>query len=157
MCIISEAPNSLCTPMALMYKVVFVHLLLFGNVVITQQVTSTPHLCIRHCCRKVQGSNPQKQNYIKVFNFFRYYTECIQCLIDVSQNTTKIQYVNLSHNCFGEMSGVILGPAISDNTCIKELDLSWNCLRRKGAVAIAQGLKVCFLKMFDYSCILFRK
>jgi len=58
------------------------------------------------------------------------------------QNTTKVQYLDLSHNSFGDASGAILGPAIADNTCIKELDLSWNCLRRKGAVAITQGIKV---------------
>ena len=40
------------------------------------------------------------------------------------------------------MSGEVLGPAIAENTCIKELDLSWNCIRRKGAIAIAQGIKV---------------
>ena len=41
-----------------------------------------------------------------------------------------------------------MGPAISDNTCIKEMDLSWNCFRRKGAVAIAQGVKVSSLVSF---------
>lgn len=58
------------------------------------------------------------------------------------QNTTKIEYLNLSHNKFAEMAGVVLGPAIAENSSIKELDLSWNSLRRKGAVAIAQGIKV---------------
>lgn len=60
------------------------------------------------------------------------------------QNTTKVQYLDLSHNHFGDVSGTILGPAIADNTCLKELDLSWNCIRRKGAVAITQGVKVSF-------------
>ena len=40
------------------------------------------------------------------------------------------------------MSGVVFGPAIGENSSIQELDLSWNSLRRKGAVAIAQGIKV---------------
>ena len=60
----------------------------------------------------------------------------------VFQNCTKVQYLDLSHNNFGQISGEVLGPAIAENTCIKELDLSWNCFRRKGAVAIAQGIKV---------------
>ena len=42
-----------------------------------------------------------------------------------------------------------MGPAISDNTCIKEMDLSWNCFRRKGAVAIALGVKVSLLVNFE--------
>ena len=58
------------------------------------------------------------------------------------QNCTKVQYLDLSHNNFGQVSGEVLGPAIAENTCIKELDLSWNCIRRKGAIAIAQGIKV---------------
>lgn len=40
------------------------------------------------------------------------------------------------------MAGIVLGPAIAENSSIKELDLSWNSLRRKGASAIAQGVKV---------------
>ena len=58
------------------------------------------------------------------------------------QNTTKLEYLNLSHNLFGETAGLILGPALSDNSSLKELDLSWNSIRRKGAIALAQGLKV---------------
>lgn len=38
---------------------------------------------------------------------------------------------------------MVLGPAIAENSSIKELDLSWNSLRRRGATALAQGVKVC--------------
>lgn len=48
----------------------------------------------------------------------------------------------MSHNNFGEESGKILGPAIAENISIKNLNLSWNNIRRKGAVAIAKGLGV---------------
>lgn len=48
----------------------------------------------------------------------------------------------MSHNNFGEESGKILGPAIAENISIKTLNLSWNNIRRKGAVAIAKGLGV---------------
>ena len=64
-----------------------------------------------------------------------------------------MQVLDLSHNNFGDVSGTILGPAIADNTCIKELDLSWNCLRRKGAVAIAQGIKVQNKSVLIYICL----
>lgn len=40
------------------------------------------------------------------------------------------------------MAGIVLGPAIAENSSLKELDLSWNSLRRKGATAIALGVKV---------------
>ena len=50
--------------------------------------------------------------------------------------------MNLSRNRFGEGAGLALGPAISENSSIKHLDLSWNSIRRKGAVAIANGIKV---------------
>ena len=62
-----------------------------------------------------------------------------------SQNTTKLEYLDLSRNLFGESAGIVLGPAIADNSSLKEINLSWNSIRRKGAVAIAQGVKVRFL------------
>ncbi|KAK3539185.1 hypothetical protein QTP86_028803 [Hemibagrus guttatus] len=34
----------------------------------------------------------------------------------------------------------ILGPAIAENTGMKSLSLAWNCIRGKGAVALAKGL-----------------
>ena len=37
---------------------------------------------------------------------------------------------------------MVLGPAISENSTMKELDLSWNSIRRKGAMTIAIGVKV---------------
>ena len=50
--------------------------------------------------------------------------------------------MNLSKNLFGEQTGILLGPAISENSSLKVLDLSWNGIRRKGAKAIAEGVKV---------------
>ena len=50
--------------------------------------------------------------------------------------------MDLSRNRFGERAGLELGPAISENSSIKYLDLSWNSIRKKGAVAVAQGIKV---------------
>jgi len=59
-----------------------------------------------------------------------------------TQNAQKIETLNLSHNLFGEYAGTVLGPAISENSTLKELDLSWNSIRRKGAMAVAVGIKV---------------
>ncbi|CAG2217935.1 unnamed protein product [Mytilus edulis] len=54
---------------------------------------------------------------------------------------SKLEYLNLSHNRFGEIAGLLLGPAIAENTTMKELDISWNNIRRKGAMALGQGIK----------------
>lgn len=81
----------------------------------------------------------------------------------------KIEYLDLSHNNFGEesgkikfvykkvyvykglsknvflcfqMKGKILAPAIVENSSIKHLDLGWNNIRRKGAIAIAKAVAV---------------
>ena len=64
------------------------------------------------------------------------------------KNNTKLEFLDLSHNNFGEAAGKLLGPAISENTCLKHLILSWNNLRRKGAIAIAKGLQVNIEKIF---------
>ena len=85
------------------------------------------------------------------------------------QSSYKVKFLDLSHNEFGAAAGEILGPALGKYTCrikgyynaritsllstlyvvcvadsevLRTLDLSWNHIRRKGAVAIAAGLKV---------------
>ena len=75
------------------------------------------------------------------------------------QFSLHMRYLDLSHNEFGEAAGEVLGPAIGesktspnpnpdhwyiagDSETIQTLDLSWNHLRKKGALAIAEGLKV---------------
>ncbi|KAK3514344.1 hypothetical protein QTP70_015871, partial [Hemibagrus guttatus] len=46
----------------------------------------------------------------------------------------------------------ILGPAIAENTGMKSLSLAWNCIRGKGAVALAKGLAAnIFLQTVDLS------
>ena len=66
------------------------------------------------------------------------------------QNTTRVEHLDLSRNRFGERAGLELGPAISENSSIKYLDLSWNSIRKKGAVAVAQGIKV---TVRSYCCL----
>ncbi len=57
----------------------------------------------------------------------------------------RIEYLDLSHNNFGEDSGKLLGNAIAENSSIQELNLSWNNIRKKGALGIAKGLSVNYL------------
>ena len=61
--------------------------------------------------------------------------------------------LNLSGNQFCEEGGAILGPSITANDSIEILDLSWNQIRRRGALAIAAGLKVCTLHYDALYCI----
>jgi len=68
------------------------------------------------------------------------------------QSTSTLQVIeafNFLNNRFSEMGGVALGPAIGENSSIKELNLSWNSLRRKGAIAVAQGVKVHIFKLLN--------
>lgn len=69
---------------------------------------------------------------------------------EIISNTIKLEYLDLSHNEFGEEAGKLLGPAIAENNSIRYMDLSWNNLRRKGAIAIAKGLSTnSSIKQFD--------
>lgn len=74
------------------------------------------------------------------------YKNCFQIyynlIITLFYKASKLEYLNLSHNRFGEVAGLLLGPAIAENTTMKELDISWNNIRRKGAMALGQGIKV---------------
>ena len=90
----------------------------------------------RHSCRL-------GRNHLGTFrSFFSRKKRLTVNLVIILQNTIKIEYLDLSHNEFGEEAGKILGPAIAENNSIKYMDLSWNNLRRKGAIAIAKGLGV---------------
>lgn len=40
------------------------------------------------------------------------------------------------------ITGELLGHAIAENSGIKSLNLAWNCIRGRGAVAVAKGLGV---------------
>ena len=95
---------------------------------------------------------------------------CVPCFW-CSQSSYRITHLDLSHNEFSEVAGVILGAALgelgvcgqkargsllcvacavllffpshtAESEVLQTLNLSWNHLRKKGAVAIAQGLKV---------------
>ena len=58
------------------------------------------------------------------------------------QGTQKLEYLNISHNKFGKVGAKHLGFAISENTSLKELDLSWNHFRRKEATQLVRGIGV---------------
>ena len=77
---------------------------------------------------------------------------CLECItkkrFPLLQYTTKIEYLNLSGNKFGSGAGLILGPAIAENSSLRHLDLSWNGISHRGAVAIANGIKVKFPSRF---------
>ena len=55
----------------------------------------------------------------------------------------RIEYLDLSHNNFGDESGKLSGGALAENASIHSIDLSWNNIRRKGSLGIAKGLAVC--------------
>ena len=84
--------------------------------------------------------------YIKTYTHFTYLSNAaviMKCFVPL-QYTTKIEYLNLSGNKFGSGAGLILGPAIAENCSLRHLDLSWNGISHRGAVAIANGIKVKF-------------
>lgn len=56
--------------------------------------------------------------------------------------TQKLEFLDLSHNNFAGVSGGLLGYAISENTSLKEIDLSWNHFRKSGAVNLTKGISV---------------
>jgi len=58
------------------------------------------------------------------------------------QETRNLRYLNLSYNQFRETGGRMLGDAIGYNDSLREIDLSWNHIRRDGAIGIAEGLMV---------------
>eukprot|EP00058_Branchiostoma_floridae_P028091 XP_002613582.1 hypothetical protein BRAFLDRAFT_119795 [Branchiostoma floridae] len=73
-----------------------------------------------------------------------------QFFVDALQNNFELKDVNLSGNLFSD--GEHMGNAIAANDSIAHLDLSWNQLRGKGALAICNGLKLnTTLKSLDVS------
>ncbi|XP_041832249.1 leucine-rich repeat-containing protein 74A-like [Melanotaenia boesemani] len=64
-----------------------------------------------------------------------------ECLSESLQRNSAIKELNLSSNIFSEAEGKHLGDML-DDTCIEVLNLSWNNLRMKYAVALSANLKV---------------
>ncbi|KAH3830281.1 hypothetical protein DPMN_103521 [Dreissena polymorpha] len=62
-----------------------------------------------------------------------------EAIADLIQNSNSLEILILRGNKLSE-SGVQLGKAISENTIMKFLDLSWNHIRGNGAIGIAKGL-----------------
>ena len=63
-------------------------------------------------------------------------------LIISLQEARNLKYLNLSHNEFRESGGELIGDALNWNDGLEELDISWNHLRRRGSIGIAEGLQV---------------
>ncbi|KAL8598743.1 hypothetical protein ACOMHN_033307 [Nucella lapillus] len=57
-------------------------------------------------------------------------------------NNYKLKELKVRHNKFGELGGLYMGPAIASNDTLEVLDLAWNHLRGKGAMAVAAGMQV---------------
>ncbi|CAH1264116.1 NLRC3 [Branchiostoma lanceolatum] len=73
-----------------------------------------------------------------------------QLFVDALQNNFQLKEVDLSGNLFSD--GEHLGNAIAANDSVVHLDLSWNQLRGRGALAICNGLKLnTTLKSLDVS------
>ncbi|POM72025.1 Hypothetical protein PHPALM_11336 [Phytophthora palmivora] len=53
-----------------------------------------------------------------------------------------LKRVNLSHNSIGERGGVLLGTMLTNPACVvRALDVSWNSIRRSGAVALGIAMR----------------
>ncbi|OWZ21218.1 hypothetical protein PHMEG_0004267 [Phytophthora megakarya] len=54
----------------------------------------------------------------------------------------SLKRVNLSHNSIGECGGILLGTMLTNPTCVVQaLDVSWNNIRRSGAVALGIAMR----------------
>ncbi|KAE9193733.1 hypothetical protein PF005_g17965 [Phytophthora fragariae] len=54
----------------------------------------------------------------------------------------SLKRVNLSHNSIGERGGTLLGAMLTKHTCnVRALDVSWNSIRRSGAVALGIAMR----------------
>ncbi|GMF16487.1 unnamed protein product [Phytophthora lilii] len=53
-----------------------------------------------------------------------------------------LKRVNLSHNSIAERGGILLGTMLTKSSCnVRALDVSWNSIRRSGAVALGIAMR----------------
>ena len=71
--------------------------------------------------------------------------------VPCSQLSSHLEALVLSHNRITENAGKVLGPAISENTSLRELDLSWNLIRGRGTKQFADGIGVRSPSHYTYS------
>uniref|UniRef100_A0A670YC31 Leucine rich repeat containing 74A n=1 Tax=Pseudonaja textilis TaxID=8673 RepID=A0A670YC31_PSETE len=58
------------------------------------------------------------------------------------QANYRVIELDLSYNEFAEKGGELFGQVLANNESLEILDLSWNHLRLKGAIALSNSLKV---------------
>ncbi len=124
----------------------------------------------------VQRMNLQMTTALHLLKHSRYKTvadRLSMCSLKLRPSTIKqdqnIVKINLSHNEFSEKAGVAFGKwlgnsafegralkkikcfllfvRIGDNHILIDLDLSWNHIRKKGALQIARGLSVSVFRL----------
>ena len=57
------------------------------------------------------------------------------------QDNTGVLILKLAHNRFGDVSGERFGSMLAVNRVLQVLDLSYNCIRSRGGVALFAGLR----------------
>ncbi|CAF1217272.1 unnamed protein product [Rotaria magnacalcarata] len=62
-------------------------------------------------------------------------------LVEAFEQCKTLRELDLSHNFFGEDCGKVLGTYISGNDSLESIDLSWNNIRGRGAIDVANGIK----------------
>ncbi|CAF3994114.1 unnamed protein product [Rotaria sp. Silwood2] len=62
-------------------------------------------------------------------------------LVEAFEQSKILRELDLSHNCFGEECGKVLGAYISGNDSLESINLSWNNIRGRSAIDIANGIK----------------
>ena len=76
------------------------------------------------------------------FSFNNFVDKDAKPLVEGLMSNTSIKFFSLSQNSFGEAGGELIGPALEENNSVStELNLSWNHLRLKGAIAICKSMR----------------
>ncbi|KAF4318968.1 hypothetical protein JM18_008563 [Phytophthora kernoviae] len=68
--------------------------------------------------------------------------EALAPLASAIESHPSLKHVNLSHNSIGERGGILLGAMLTNASCVVQvLDVSWNNIRRNGAVALGMAMR----------------
>ena len=88
----------------------------------------------------LQGLEQNNRIQVLDFSMNNIHTEDTIIYADMLWRTKYLQTLNLSHNSIGLNGAAVLADVLAES-CIQELDLSWNDLGSYGVMALANGLK----------------
>ena len=78
-------------------------------------------------------------------------------MFTILQDSCQVKSLNIGNNNFGDKVGGAIADVIASNDTLQIMKASWNSIRNKGSIAIANAIKVVFNIIISHILIILNK